>query len=976
MRARAIDPDLILAHDGFVRRLARRLLRDAHAADDVAQQTWMAACTRAVTADSLRDWLVTVARRIAGRRVRSDRRESLRQRAAARSEQLPSTAAIVEREALRAAITRAVIDLAEPYRTVVLLRWYEDLPPRAIARRLGLPVETVRTRHRRALAELRLRLDHHAGGDRRAWCALLLPLTRKSLLAADCAASPSFTAGVMLMSLSMRHALAAVVVAGVVAFTIWMGSQSPSDPPNDPATPAAGPAPLEARLARPTPEAKASTAEVAARRTPLAGETTRSGSLLVRTLFHDGSPAAGVEIELARDGDAGAWSSPRGRTDANGETRFADQAPGTTIVLALRPDLAASRRGEVHADRETVVELTVARGIDAHGIVVDATGAPVADAEIVAADWSGREGHVVGRSATDGTFALRSMSGRCHIGARAPAYSASPMHTVTASDGARVELRLVLSQPAATVTGMVFGPDGQPVLGATVRVGSERQDNRRLADGTQAMGPRPTVVRTDRHGRFAATSLPAGQLPCTVLVPNLAPWQDTFDVAAGERREVTVHLQPGVMLSGKVRDAGGNGVAGASVRIGEWLSPVSQQRTTDATGTFAFTGLPVGELTAAVDHDLGRATTTLQGSPGQALRWDPVLSAGLVLRGRVVGDDGRPIARAHLRARVEPGHESSTHWSSHATSGEDGRFRLENCAAGTPIRIEVRRHSMCEMVLRAVVPSDDELTVRMPSIAWVRVRGVAVGVDGKPCPNVEIQVLQPGAGGDLETLDPATGAFDVGPYPPGELRLALKTSGLAPIRLRRDVAPGETWDLGTVAFAHGGTLVVEVAADDAAVAEAVDGATATIADDQGAYVDFVRFQDRRAIGGPWAAGDYVLQVVGKGIAAVRRPFAIRVDEVTKLELTARGGVATEVTCRLPAGAVADSVPLEVLDVEDEVVLRANARPRAHGVVMNATLGPGRYTVRATAEASFAGETQLDVIETGQAQATIELRTRN
>jgi hypothetical protein len=75
---------------------------------------------------------------------------------------------------------------------VLCLRYFDDLPPREIAARLGVPVETVRTRTRRALARLRDELDCRHGGDRAAWGVALAPLVRAGVAApAPCATHPA-----------------------------------------------------------------------------------------------------------------------------------------------------------------------------------------------------------------------------------------------------------------------------------------------------------------------------------------------------------------------------------------------------------------------------------------------------------------------------------------------------------------------------------------------------------------------------------------------------------------------------------------------------------------------------------------------------------------------------------------------------------------------------------------------------------------
>src|SRR6185369_409787 len=69
------DPERLLAHDRFVRGLARCLVRDAHAAEDLAQEAWVAALQVSPPPLSWHGWLATVVRRIAGKDARGRRRE-------------------------------------------------------------------------------------------------------------------------------------------------------------------------------------------------------------------------------------------------------------------------------------------------------------------------------------------------------------------------------------------------------------------------------------------------------------------------------------------------------------------------------------------------------------------------------------------------------------------------------------------------------------------------------------------------------------------------------------------------------------------------------------------------------------------------------------------------------------------------------------------------------------------------------------
>lgn len=149
----------LLAHDGFVRRLSRSVLADRHLAEDVAQEAWLAALRRPPDEEpAALAWLGSVVRNAAAMLTRSLARARGRDEAAARPEAVQSAADSAGDASVRAAVVAAVLDLGEPCRTALLLRFWHDLPPRDIAAALGVPVETVRTRIKRGLDRLRVRL--------------------------------------------------------------------------------------------------------------------------------------------------------------------------------------------------------------------------------------------------------------------------------------------------------------------------------------------------------------------------------------------------------------------------------------------------------------------------------------------------------------------------------------------------------------------------------------------------------------------------------------------------------------------------------------------------------------------------------------------------------------------------------------------------------------------------------------------------
>jgi len=115
-------------------RSARGLVADDNAADDVVQEIWRQALERPPAAGhGLGAWLRTVTRRQALKHRRGEARRLRRELDSARPERLASTVEVLaDREILRRVVD-AVLALSEPYQSALVLRFYEDLPPRAIA---------------------------------------------------------------------------------------------------------------------------------------------------------------------------------------------------------------------------------------------------------------------------------------------------------------------------------------------------------------------------------------------------------------------------------------------------------------------------------------------------------------------------------------------------------------------------------------------------------------------------------------------------------------------------------------------------------------------------------------------------------------------------------------------------------------------------------------------------------------------------
>ncbi|MEO6595610.1 MAG: RNA polymerase sigma factor [Planctomycetota bacterium] len=130
----------LLIHAEFVRGLARDLVRDVDGGDDLAQEVWLQSPRRPPRlGGSLRGWLATTAAHLLANRRRAERRRRARESAIGELRTADAAADIVGREQVRERMLAAVLCLDEPFRTAVLLRYYEGLEPRQIAARLAVP---------------------------------------------------------------------------------------------------------------------------------------------------------------------------------------------------------------------------------------------------------------------------------------------------------------------------------------------------------------------------------------------------------------------------------------------------------------------------------------------------------------------------------------------------------------------------------------------------------------------------------------------------------------------------------------------------------------------------------------------------------------------------------------------------------------------------------------------------------------------
>ncbi len=562
----------------WARSLARKLVSDGHEADDLVQESMLAALAGGGPPRAPRRFFARVVKNLAALEQRRRCRRQRRERACAQPEGLPSALDTIEHKETQALLADVVDGLAPHYRDVVLLRFYDDCKPAEIAARLGVPVSTVKTRLARAQAAIREQLRRRTRDDGRGWFPALVAL---------CVGRP--------MGRRMafaRWALAAGLVLALPAGA-WRSCGTGPLPPlptsavsiaalsagkdRAGATPRAATAPLE-------PRAQASAVAVP---TAINSAATLEPGVVLRgrVLADTGLPVAAAVVRLRPHAPARANGELVSISDAHGRFSFHRYWPGGRIDV-VSESWVTVLAGETAAQGPCEVNVVVARPRAVVGRVLDTSGQPVAGARcrvVLPADFRARLAVALDAASTVGTAVDADADGCFGLtlpvvpGAVVRVRKAGFIERAFAVEaiGPRLPVTLVGSAagepgpkpPAArTVRGRVCDPDGRGLAGVEVwgvGAASRRDGARQSADAITAAG-----------GWFEICELAPATGELAVIEPkSLTRVNVPLPRTSGD--VLTVVLDPTEVLGemhGRVVDDLGRAVAAAEVRVGTDIS--------------------------------------------------------------------------------------------------------------------------------------------------------------------------------------------------------------------------------------------------------------------------------------------------------------------------------------------------------------------------------------------------------------------
>lgn len=525
-----------------------------------------------------------------------------------------------------------------------------------------------------------------------------------------------------------------------------------------------------------------------------------------------GEPVEGAEVSavVKPEGPSMRFGGQvqKAQTEASGSFVVRSLEPGAAYRLeatadGYAPGGAEARTGQPGdpTSRPEPVEITLGRGAQAFGRVVDESDQPVAGATVeLESQGSGDPMEMMRRmmldvppageatSDADGMFSFRHVAaGSYRMSAKAPGFAAASVPGIELTEGAEeIDLGTLVLSPGVKVHGVVVDSAGQGLEGAEIRM-TVQQGGAMMRVFTSPRGPADATSGSD--GGFELVDLaPDDQVSISA---SLTGYQrgSVDGVRAPNDEPARIVLRKSAEIRGRVVDDTGLPVEGADVgvAISRNRGPISRfhevgSATSDADGTFELLDAPIGSARLKAEAEgFQAAEKSVELQEGERLDdIELVLRPGARIVGTVTDSEGVPVVDAAVAVEDEGAAGNPMRMmfgGGGARTDGDGTFLLDGLESGRQTIIAVKDSQRASRVLE-VKSGTNRLDLRFSTGASVS--GRVVDPDGLPAADVHL-TLQGTEDFTLRftTTSRADGTFLFDDVAPGSYRLVGEASGRA-----------------------------------------------------------------------------------------------------------------------------------------------------------------------------------------------------
>jgi RNA polymerase sigma factor (sigma-70 family) len=785
--------DGLLAHAGWLNRLARHLVRDGDAAQDAVQEVWLAAGrTPPERGRPPRPWFARVLRNVVRRQARAEGR---RRRWEAEAGEMAGTSvaspdAVYEQLELHRAVVECVMKLDEPLRGTLLFRYFEERSSFEIARLMEVPAGTVRRRLKTALEELRRELDRRFG-TRRRWAIALAPAARLAMTGA-------FWKGALLMStkLKVSGVVAAVgILLALIGGRAWLVRQH--------------------RAGEPATSATARASGLAVQQWP--GEVREEARASLDGVVTDaqGDPVSGAAVVLSRQPDPADIlvyvRRPAGMTssDAVGRFHLANLREGRYVATASAAGRGPVRSPVIKLVNGSTAQVTLVLGRTGHlveGRVLDADGqSPIVGARVLATSSSTYNRDLdplpLFEALTDsrGAYRLTLATGEFKVRAEASGYA--PIEEPVAATRSLVrDFRL---RPAARVSGQIVERETRrPVVGADVWLTP--------VSTRVSLGFRQT--RSDESGNFSFDDSDLGSYRVYAKrgrLSGIGPAVNVVEAQAVSSMEIA--MDPMASVAGRVIDEKEHGIAGAKVALWspDGASAWGLVAVSGADGGFRIEGVSPGSYgvrAQSAESTMLFNTDVIRVAERDVEGVKVVVRRGASVIGTVVAADGTPVPDAEIQSDAPI---SNRQVVARRASGADGFFRIPGLPAGRLVLLARHpEHGLGRQEVSVAEGQEIPVKIRLTELG-ASVAGAVKRRDGAPLGGASVAVT--GQGGATFYGSATTGPdghFAIGGLPAGRYTVWARPRG-GPMNISTGQ---EKPDLKVVVLAAGERRTVDLTA--------------------------------------------------------------------------------------------------------------------------------------------------------------------
>jgi len=389
-------------------------------------------------------------------------------------------------------------------------------------------------------------------------------------------------------------------------------------------------------------------------------------------------------------------------------------------------------------------------------IILEETGEPAGGVVVKAmAPHSNWTAMLIGLEETEtnekGRYVLRGLAAATYsIAVTHPDGAAAPT-TVDVTVGAHMTNQDIVLAKGVLVSGkFVNAETGEPVCDAQV-----------VAMPKGAMGlAGQTLVEVKPDGTFSFRH-PPGEITLHAYTSSGGPAQLQLTLVEGEdQTDVTLELEPPLAFKGKVVGPDGKGLAGAQVRS-KWGVPTAPTETAED-GTFE---LPLGNQRPGEWQWLALDAThpDLPGYRGMLAKpfqsesdaeGEIEMKRAGTIRGRVVKEDGSPIASAKVRTTINA--ENRGWPDGNVTTDESGRYDFSNALSGMEYNVTATADGYGQDSSERLALDEGE-SRELPDLVLIVadqvIEGTVVDEDGSPVAGATINCHSRATGSRQTTTD-------------------------------------------------------------------------------------------------------------------------------------------------------------------------------------------------------------------------------